>query len=159
LGQEATLFIPAIGNEEIPGTVTSISDSGMVKDGITTYEVSVHFPANEKVKAGMTADVSILLDKAEDVLMVPTTSVIDVKGGKAVRVLVDGEITVKKVETGISNDTMTEIISGIAPIDEIITSLTIPTGSSDAASNSSSFVPSNVSIPGVSGPGGGGGGK
>lgn len=160
LGQESLLFIPAVSDEEITGKVAYISDVGIVKDGITTYEVHIQLPAEEKIKAGMTVDASILLAKAENIFMVPSTSVIDVKDGKAVRVLVGDQIEVKKVETGISNDTMTEIISGIELTDVIITSITIPTSTATGGTGgSSSLIPSNVSIPGVTGgPGGGGGG-
>jgi len=157
LGQEVLLLIPGFSNDEVKGIVSYISDSGLVKDGITTYEVYISFAPNAKIKPGMTVDATIILDKAENVLMVPTTSIIDVKDGKAVRVLVDEQIKVKKVEVGITNDIMTQITSGIEMTDIIITSLTIPESSTTSTSGSSSLVPSNVSIPGITGGAGGGG--
>lgn len=158
-GQEATLYIPAVSNEDIYGTVSYISDKGIVKDGITTYEVYISVEQNSLIKPGMTVDASIILDKTENALLVPTSSLIDVKGGKAVRVLENGEIIGKPVEIGLSNDTMTEIISGIELTDVIITSLTYPTSSSSTStSGGSSLMPTSVQVPGVTGPSGGGGG-
>jgi len=108
----------------------------------------------------MTVDVSILLAKAENTLMVQSTSIIEVKDGHAVRVLEGEQIKVKKVEVGISNDTLTQIISGIDLSDVIITSLTVPTSSTSSSSGGSSLLPSSVPIPGISGgPSGGGSGS
>lgn len=159
IGQEASLFIPAVSNDEIYGTVSYISNKGIVKDGITTYEVYISVEQNDLIKSGMTVDASIILAKTENALLVPTSSLIDIKGGKAVRVLEDGEIVGKPVEMGLSNDTMTEIISGIELTDVIITSLTYPSSTSSSTTPSgSSLMPTSVQVPGISGPGGGGGG-
>ncbi len=153
--QEANLTIQALPGEEIVGKVTSISTTGNVKDGVTTYEVLISLPANEKIKSGMTVDSSILVAKAENVLMVPNSSVIDVKDGKSIRVMNGELIKMKPVEIGISNDTMTEIKSGLLETDVVITSVVTPTtSSSNASSSNSSLVPSNVTVPGINGGGG-----
>jgi len=157
VGQEATLLIPGYSEvEEISGVVSFIADAGNVKDGITTYEVQISFENNPKIKEGMTVDVAIILEKAENVFKVPTSSIISVKDGKAVRVLVGEEIVAKKVETGISDDTMTEIISGLEANETIITSITYPEGTTSTPS-SSSLLPTSVKIPGITGGGTGGG--
>lgn len=166
IGQSANLLIPGYSEiEEVAGTVSYIANIGKVKDGITTYEVQMSFNTIDKVKEGMTVDAAIVLQKVENVLKVPTTSIIDVKGGKAVRVMVDEEVIAKKVEVGISDDTMTEIISGLERNQTIITSITYPEAKVSTTPNSSSLLPStDVKIPGVTGGsggmgGGGGGGQ
>lgn len=151
VGQEATLLIPGYSEvEEIIGVVSFIADTGNVKDGITTYEVQISFENNPKIKEGMTVDVAIILEKAANVLKVPTSSIINIKDGKAVRVIVGEDIVAKKVEIGLNDDTMTEIISGLEVNEVIITSITYPT-SEASSSSSSSLVPSSVSIPGITG--------
>ncbi len=158
VGQEATLIIPGYSeDEEVAGVVSYISNTGMVKDGITTYEVQISFEKNDMVKEGMTVDAAIILQKVENVLKVPTSSVIDIKDGKAVRVFEGENIVAKKVEIGISDDTMIEIISGLEPNQVIITSITYPAGTTSSTTDSSSLVPTSVKIPGVTGGGGGGG--
>ena len=160
IGQEAKLLITALSDQEITGEVVYIANNGLVKDGITTYEVYIGLERSEKIRPGMTVDVSILLAKAENTLMVQSTSIIEVKDGHAVRVLEGEQIKVKKVEVGISNDTLTQIISGIDLSDVIITSLTVPTSSTSSSSGGSSLLPSSVPIPGISGgPSGGGSGS
>lgn len=123
LGQEVMLEIPSYSKNDIKGKVTHISDTGILKEDITIYEVQVSFPQNEEIKEGMTVNSSILIDIEENVLMVPTASLIDVESGKVIRVLMDDQIIIKKVELGISNDTMTQITSGMKPTDIIITSI------------------------------------
>ncbi|TCS84589.1 efflux RND transporter periplasmic adaptor subunit [Tepidibacillus fermentans] len=156
VGQEANLTIQALLGETIIGKVSSISTTGIVKDGVTTYKVTIIFPANEKVKAGMTVDASIIVAKAENVLMVPNSSVIEVKDGKSVRVMNGDLIKMKPVEVGISNDTMTEIKSGLLETDVVVTAVVTPTTSSSSGttSSNSSLVPSNVTVPGINGGGG-----
>lgn len=157
LGQEANLFIPGYSEEEVKGVVSYISNTGIVKDGITTYSVYISFEPNEQIKSGMTVDASIMIEKAENVLMVPTTSIVDIKGGKGVRYIVGDKIDVKKVEVGISNDTMTQIISGLELTDTIITSFTYTnTSTTSDGPTSSSLIPTSVNVPGINGgPGGG----
>ena len=154
--QEAKLLVQALPGEEIVGKVTSISTVGNVKDGVTTYEVLISLPANDKIKSGMTVDASILTAKAENVMMIPNSSVIDVKDGKSVRVMNGELIKMKQVEVGISNDTMTEIKSGLLETDTVVTAVITPTTSSSTGTTStnSSLVPSNVTVPGINGGGG-----
>ncbi len=157
IGQEVELMIQALNNQTYMGTVAAINNNGNVKDGITSYQVFISLPIEgiEGVKSGMTVDASILVAKAANVLSVPNSSIIDVKDGKAVRVVQNDLIKVKVVEVGLQNDTLTEIKSGLDPEDVIITSITIPTSStSSSTGTSSSLVPNSVSIPGITGGGG-----
>jgi len=152
LGQEVNLYIEAIPNREYKGTVSYISSTGTVKDGVTTYQVYISFTGSEEVKQGMTVDVSIITAKAENVLMVPSTALVDVKDGKAVRVLENGLVKVKNVEVGISNDTMTEIKSGLTAGEKIITAIINPTNTSSTTSTSKTLLPTtSTRIPGISG--------
>lgn len=124
LGQEAKLIIPGYSeDEEIIGTVSYIADKGNVLDGITTYEVHISFDSNEKIKEGMTVEVTIIVDSATDVVMVPSSSIKTMNNRSMVQVLENGEVTMKPVEIGISDDFYTEIVSGIDESVEVITSM------------------------------------
>lgn len=122
LGQEAKLIIPGYSEEEIIGTVSYIADTGNVLDGITTYDVHISFDSNDKIKEGMTVETTIIVDSATDVLKVPSSSVKTMNKRSMVQVLENGEVVMKPVEVGISDDFYTEIISGIDESVEIITS-------------------------------------
>jgi len=67
-----------------------------------------------------------------------------------VRVLENGLVKVNNVEVGLSNDTMTEIKSGLTAGEKIITAIIIPT--STTTSTSKSLLPTtSTRIPGISG--------
>ncbi|MGJ8581677.1 MAG: efflux RND transporter periplasmic adaptor subunit, partial [Psychromonas sp.] len=78
---------------------------------------------NGVLRIGMTAQVSIVLDKAEDVLLVPS-QVLQKQPGRPVHyqvpVLINEALTYKTVEVGISNKIYTEIISGLTKDDQIV---------------------------------------
>jgi HlyD family secretion protein len=96
------------------------------KEQNRTLEIEADFPADTTQPAprpGMTADVEIVLERRGDVLRVPTFSVIE---GKRVLEVVKGRATSRDVETGIKNWDWTEIRSGLAPGDWVVTTLDRP---------------------------------
>lgn len=73
-------------------------------------------------KPGMTASLNIVTARAENVLMVPNRAIFTQGGKKVVNIMVNGKPTPVEVETGLSNSTMTEIISGLKEGDEVVVS-------------------------------------
>ena len=75
------------------------------------------------LRIGMTAQVSIILSEAKDVLLVPS-QVIQKHTGRSVRyqvpVLENDKVIHKKVEVGISNNVNTEITDGLTEDDQIV---------------------------------------
>ena len=75
------------------------------------------------LRIGMTAQVSIILSEAKDVLLVPS-QVIQKHSGRSVRyqvpVLENDKVIHKKVEVGISNNVYTEITDGLTEDDQIV---------------------------------------
>lgn len=76
------------------------------------------------LKTYMTAEIHIILGKAENILLVPSSALSDPgKNGKVtVRVMAEnGSISVKTVETGLNDKVMVEIRSGVAEGEKIVT--------------------------------------
>jgi len=75
------------------------------------------------LRIGMTAQVSIILNEAKDVLLVPS-QVIQKQSGRSVRyqvpVLENDKLIYKKVEVGISNNVYTEITDGLTEDAQIV---------------------------------------
>ena len=69
---------------------------------------------------GTSADVEIILSVREDVLRIPTSTLIE---GQKVLLLVDGALAEREVETGLRNWDYTEILSGLDAGDRVVTSL------------------------------------
>ena len=80
------------------------------------------------LRIGMTTQVSIILDSAEDVLSVPAAALQpDRQGSYQVQVYdpVTGERNTKTVEVGLNNDVTAEIISGLTEGEQVITGSTM----------------------------------
>ena len=125
LGQPARIKVESFRDRTFNGKVTKISPMGVEKDNVTTFEVrvSINNPGGE-LKALMTANAEILLDEHKGVLTVPENAVTyDSQKNASV------EIPDKKqkdgtrkapVTVGLSNGSVTEIVSGLKEGDTVV---------------------------------------
>ena len=171
LGQKATLTFDALPDLTIAGQVTQIDNIGTVTQGVVNYNVQVSFLTDtQDVKSGMSARAAIILDTRPDVLVVPMAAVKTSGSQNYVEVLNPADLTPvantnnlnttskppqkTNVQVGLSDDTNTEIISGLNEGDTVVTQTTDPnTVKSTTASAAST---GGIRIPGISGGGGGG---
>lgn len=68
----------------------------------------------------MTAGVSIIVERREDVLTVPNRAVRANGRQRVVEVLYQGQIIQVPVTLGMSNDTMTKVVSGLKEGDQVV---------------------------------------
>ncbi|MDD5290764.1 MAG: efflux RND transporter periplasmic adaptor subunit [Patescibacteria group bacterium] len=143
-GQKATLEFDAVFDLSITGEVAEIDAIGTVSQGVVSYNVKVAFDVqDERVKPGMSTSVNIIVDSKQDVLLVPIGAVKTRGETNYVQVLVNGQPQSKTVTIGSSNDTMTEIISGLEEGEEVVTQTV-----SGSSSNNSSSTDKNSGGPG-----------
>ncbi len=137
LGQDVTVTFDAIENLSISGEVSEIDSIGTVSSGVVTYGVKIILNENnDSVKSGMSANVSIITNSKKDVLYISASS-IKTKGNLSYVEILKEDKTIEKIniEVGISNDTITEVISGLNNGDYII--LKTVNSSNSIKSNSS----------------------
>ena len=79
------------------------------------------------IRPGMTADLDIIIARAEDVLCVPKEAVTEVDGGTTVMLLDAGKTVSRPVSTGLEDDVYVEIRDGLSEGDEVILSGGQPT--------------------------------
>lgn len=123
LGQEATISIDALPNTRFKGKVIFISPLPKIEAGVVLYEVKIGFdvPEGSPLKAGMSSSADILVDQQDNVLVVPNRAITHDKTGKpTVKLLVNGQIQERVVETGVSNNFDTEVVSGLDDGDTIV---------------------------------------
>jgi len=74
------------------------------------------------LRIGMTAQVSIILDKAEDTLLIPSQVLTKTRKANTYRVpvKVDGKSELRAVKIGLNNNVVAQVISGLNEGDEII---------------------------------------
>ena len=116
LGQEAIVTLDALPGLEVAGSVSYISEAAMIQAGVVMYEttITLHNPGPE-IKDGMSATADIILERREDVLLVPGGAITkDSEGKDVVMVWTNAEVIEERsVVIGLSHGRMTEILSGL----------------------------------------------
>jgi HlyD family secretion protein len=125
MNQPARIKVESFRDRTFKGNVTKISPMGVEKDNVTTFEVrvSINNPGGE-LKANMTANAEILLDEHKGVLTVPENAVMyDNQKNASVAIpdkkQKDGTRKVP-VKVGLSNGSVTEILSGLKEGDQVV---------------------------------------
>lgn len=122
VGQKATVTFDAIDGLSITGEVVEVDTIGTVSQGVVSYNVKIGFDVqDDRIKPGMSVTVSVILSSKPDVLLVSTAAIKTQSGGSYVEVMASGTPKRTTVTTGDSNDTMTEITSGLNEGDEVVT--------------------------------------
>ncbi len=135
-GQKVMLTFDAIENLSIAGQVSEIDSIGAVTQGVVTYAVKINFDTqDDRVKSGMSVNAAIITEIKQDVLMVPNSAVKTQGNTKYVEIFeapLQGSQRIQgapstippkqfQVEIGLSNDTFTEIVSGLKEGDQVVT--------------------------------------
>jgi RND family efflux transporter MFP subunit len=128
VGQEAIITIDALPNAEIKGKVTFISPFGTQTAGVVEFPVKISLePTEAELKGGLTATADIIVEKRENVLLVPNRSIKGSPGNYYVEVVIDEEkVTTEKrpVILGAQSEQFSELISGLSEGEKIIVEAT-----------------------------------
>jgi len=128
VGDLADVTLDAYSSDDIfKARVASINPAETIIEGVATYEIILSFiEKDQRIKSGMTADMDILTEKKENVLIIPSRAVANKNGGKFVEVLIENPdkkeiVSEVTVETGLrGSDGQIEIIKGIEPGDKVV---------------------------------------
>jgi len=123
LGQRAEIGLDAFPDEVFWGRVVKIDPAEEIIQGVVYYKVTVDFDKLDKrIKSGMTADIDIITQEKNNVLVVPARAVISQNDKKMVRVLEGEGFKMREVKTGIhGSEGEIEIISGLKEGERVIT--------------------------------------
>jgi HlyD family secretion protein len=148
-GQRVTFTVDAFPDDKFEGKVTQVRQEATTTSNVVTYEVVISAPNKDlKLKPGLTANVTIFTLEKNDVLAVPSKAlrfmpneallkkgeqIEDVEAPLKVWTLEGNTFKAHKVETGITNGMLTEIISGISEGAEVLVDFSISGGESEQA--------------------------
>jgi HlyD family secretion protein len=125
-GMHARITVESYPDTKFRGTVKQISPLGVSKDRIMNFEVEVSIEDTDvPLKTNMTADAEIMVEKRENVMLVPQTAIRYARDKSFVEVPAPEEETGKRavnVVLGISGADFSEVISGLKEGDEVIVS-------------------------------------
>ncbi len=169
VGQQVTLTFDAIPNLTLTGSVVDVSSLGTVSQGVVSYTIKIDFTTQDpRVKAGMTVNADIQTAVHQNVLTVPAGAIKTVGGATYVQAFVPPITSANAtssagitsatapqlipVTIGITDNTNTEIDSGLTAGQQIV-SRSSSTGATATAAAAA------TSRAGGGGFGGGGGGS
>lgn len=167
LDQKATLSFDAVENLTLTGKVTDIDSLGTITQGVVTYQVKIALDSvDSRIKPGMSVSAAIVTDVRTGAIMIPNSAVKSSNGSSYVEmpnevlpdssvigsvngVALNNPLRRQPVEIGLSNDTSTEIISGLKAGDQVITRTTTNSTGQTASQAPSLFGGSNRSAGGI----------
>jgi len=123
LRDPSKITLDAFPEEEFSGKVIEIEPAETIISGVVYYKIKIGLDTeNTKIKPGMTANVTIITDFKENVLILPQRAVLERNGKKFVRVPEDSTFKEIEVQTGLrGSGGEIEIISGLKEGDKVIT--------------------------------------
>lgn len=153
-GQRVQFSVDAYPDETFEGAVTQVRQQATTESNVVTYEVVIGAPNKDlKLKPGLTANVTIYTNQKNGVLIVPNKAlkftpnpmflgpdgkIQDTQAAKKVWTKQGNTFTAHKVETGITNGSVTEIISGVKEGTKVVTELNltgVPTQQEEGSNN------------------------
>jgi HlyD family secretion protein len=125
LGESAAVKFDALPDQTFTATVDRINPVGTSVNNVTTYTVTLALSDAPGVMLGMSADVTIVSESAQDVLLIPIEAIQVVGGNKYV--IFEGDVdpeassvtATHPVTTGITDGVNIEIKEGLSEGDKI----------------------------------------
>jgi HlyD family secretion protein len=119
-GQNAALRVNAYPGEDFPAVVTNVAP---VADSNTHTFVVKITPVDDsgKLRGGMYADLSLLVEEKQAALLVPRAAVTLINDKESVYVVKDDVANLRQVTTGLSDGDHVEILSGLQPAETVVT--------------------------------------
>jgi membrane fusion protein (multidrug efflux system) len=118
-GQAVTLTVPAYPGENFPAKVITVAPTGDPR--AHTFDVKI-VPDNQdpRLLPGMFAQVQIVAAEKSDALLVPKEAIVQQGNQQIVFVADNGKAVATPVQTGMTNDTSVEIVSGLQPGAQVV---------------------------------------
>jgi len=121
VNQDATVTFDAVSNLNITGKVLAIASSATTSNGVVTYYVTVQLgQTSNALKQGMTANATVIVNRATNAITVPNLAITRAGGQAFVNVYVGGQPVPTPIETGVVGDQFTEVTSGLTGSEQIV---------------------------------------
>lgn len=164
-GNKVMLTFDALADLTIEGKVSRIDTIGKITSNVVSYDAEISFEnTSDFLKPGMSVNAEIAIDSRENVLQVSNSAIkTNDDGSTYVRVMsigqsaVDGgaaqsKIVNQTVEIGLTDDIVTEVISGLKMGDVVVTKMS--SSASVESEEGAGGLLDSVRVPGTGGGGG-----
>lgn len=144
LWMQATITFDAYSTTPVNAIISSIDTTPTSTSWVVSYEVKLVLDDdsfNEKVLSWFSADVEIITESKEDILLLKTSAITEKDNKYYVNLVKDWKQVETEVEIGIASDWMTEIISWINEWDEVSLTTFVSTSTTEEETSTSLFSP------------------
>jgi len=119
VGQDVEIAVPAYPGETFRGKTSYVAD--MVNPETRTITVRSELTnGDSRLKCGMFADLKLILDPAEKLVVVPSAAVLDKGGRKIVFVKEKDEFVRREVEVRPPEGDIQPVVKGLSPGEEVV---------------------------------------
>lgn len=124
IGQPVTVTFDAFSGDTFTAAVSSIDPAATIDNNVVNYKIKALLTGTDNVRPGMTANMTILTAKADNVLVLPGRVVTTTTTTSTVNLITDDrkeKTTPREVVLGLKGDgDMVEIQSGLAEGDRVL---------------------------------------
>lgn len=120
VGQQVPVKVNALADKKITGVIDNISPNADDKNHSYTVKVKIDNSKGE-IKSGMFAKVSIPAEQKDNILTVPNEAVKIENSVKYIYIVDGGKVKKLSIDTGVSNDKITEVAGNVKEGASIIT--------------------------------------
>ncbi len=120
-GQTAQLTLDALTGKTYSAQVQTVAPVGTVTQGVVNYPVTLVVQnVDGAIKPGMTANAAIVVERRENVLMIPNRAVRTQGNQRTVTVLFKDEQITTPISVGLANDSFVEVTNGLQEGDVVL---------------------------------------
>jgi len=121
-GQQASVLVDALPGKVINGKIKFISPFGTLQTGLAIYKVEIELDPVDAalLTGGMTATAEILLEKRDNVLIVPRGALNNNGSEWWVYIVKDGQQEQRPVKIGVQTRAQAEVLSGLLPGEKVL---------------------------------------
>jgi len=128
VNQNVEITFDAILNKTYTGVVSEVGAAGTTSSGVVNFPVTVKMTdADAAVKPGMTASANVVTAAVSNALLVPVQAIHTVGNRSTVTLMTATGLQQVAVQLGASNDTQTQIVSGVKVGDRVVVGATTTT--------------------------------
>ncbi|MEA5002695.1 MAG: RND transporter, partial [Christensenella sp.] len=112
-----SIVFDAMEDQEYAGTITKVADASETSSGVSKYKAQIRIARDDKMRAGMNATATIMINEKEDILTIPVDALQERGGAVFVYTQLDPETNLPtgetEVKTGLSDGDVVEITEGL----------------------------------------------
>ena len=121
IGQAASITFDALRDEEVTGEVVFVSLVGTVRAGVVSYASTITLEGPVAgARDGMSATAEVIIERRDDVLVIPNRAVRGTLVNPKVVVLIDEQQEEREITLGLSDGINTEVLSGLEEGEEVV---------------------------------------